>query len=100
MIDQVPRHPSMLYEAFLEGLVLFFIMKKFSRLKLPTMVLSSLFLIFYGGFRFLVEFVRLPDRHIGYLYQDWFTMGQLLSMPMMIFGIILLYFSIKGMKLR
>ena len=98
MVDQIPRHPSMLYEAFLEGLVLFLIMKKISRFKLPRMTLSSTFLIFYGVFRFLVEFIRLPDRHIGYLYQEWFTMGQLLSIPMMIFGIILLYFSIRSTR--
>ena len=97
-IDQIPRHPSMLYEAFLEGLVLFFIMQKFSKFKLPKMALSSIFLILYGTFRFIVEFVRLPDRQIGYLYQEWFTMGQLLSIPMMIFGVILLYFSIRGIK--
>ena len=88
----------MLYEAFLEGLVLFFIMQKFSKFKLPKMALSSIFLILYGTFRFIVEFVRLPDRQIGYLYQEWFTMGQLLSIPMMIFGVILLYFSIRGIK--
>ncbi len=92
-VDQIPRHPSMLYEALLEGLILFLIMRKLSMFKLPEMTLSSAFLILYGTFRFLVEFVRLPDNHIGYLYQDWFTMGQLLSVPMIIFGIILLYFS-------
>ena len=94
-VDEVPRHPSMLYEALLEGLILFIIMQKLSASRLPKMTLSSIFLILYGLFRFVVEFVRLPDNHIGYLYQDWFTMGQLLSIPMIIFGIILLYFSAR-----
>ena len=98
LVDQIPRHPSMLYEAFLEGLILFLVMQKFSRLKLPEMALSSIFLVSYGVFRFFVEFVRLPDRHIGYLYQEWFTMGQLLSIPMIVLGIILLYFSTRGVR--
>ncbi len=81
-----PRHPSMLYEAFLEGVVLFLLLWFFSRKPRPMMAASGLFLLGYGSFRFLVEFVRLPDAHIGYLAFDWFTMGQLLSSPMIIIG--------------
>ena len=79
-------HPSMLYEAVLEGLVLFIILWLFSRRERPVMSVAGLFLAFYGLFRFLVEFVRVPDSHIGYLAQDWLTMGQVLSLPMVIAG--------------
>ena len=81
-----PRHPSMLYEAVLEGLVLFLILWFFSRKPRPTMAVSGLFLFCYGGFRFGVEFVRLPDAHIGYLALDWVTMGHVLSAPMIFLG--------------
>ena len=84
----IARHPSQLYEAFLEGLVLFIILWWFSRIQRPVKAVSGLFLFFYGIFRFLVEFVREPDQHIGYLAFDWLTMGQLLSIPMIVFGII------------
>ncbi|MFP5506417.1 MAG: prolipoprotein diacylglyceryl transferase [Gammaproteobacteria bacterium] len=88
-----PRHPSMLYEAFLEGLVLFVILWLYSRRPRPTMAVSGLFLLGYGMFRFGVEFVRVPDAHLGYLALDWVTMGQILSAPMIVFGIILLALS-------
>lgn len=54
------------------------------------MAVSGLFLLCYGAFRFGVEFVRMPDVHLGYLAFDWVTMGQLLSLPMILFGILLL----------
>lgn len=85
-----PRHPSQLYEAFLEGVVLFIVLHWFSRLSPPRMAVSGLFLLLYGIFRFTVEFVRLPDAHIGYIAFDWLTMGQLLSLPMILFGLFLL----------
>ena len=91
------RFPTQLYEAFLEGLVLFFILWLFSNKKRPLMAISSLFLIFYGVFRFIIEFVRAPDSHIGYLAFDWLTMGQLLSLPMVIVGI---YFLFKSYRLE
>ena len=91
------RFPTQLYEAFLEGLVLFFILWLFSNRKPPLMAISSLFLIFYGVFRFIIEFVRAPDSHIGYLAFDWLTMGQLLSLPMVIIGI---YFLLKSYRLE
>lgn len=84
---RIPRHPSMLYEAFLEGAVLFAVLWIYSRKPRLTGRVSGLFLICYGVFRFLVEFVREPDAHIGYLALDWLTMGQILSIPMVLFGL-------------
>ncbi|MEY3219801.1 MAG: hypothetical protein RIT27_1158 [Pseudomonadota bacterium] len=89
--DNIPHHPSQLYEAFLEGLVLFVILWFFARKQRPTMAISGLFLVGYGCFRFLVEFVRLPDVQIGYLMGDWFTMGHLLTIPMLIAGSLMLW---------
>ena len=79
-------HPSMLYEALLEGLVLFAIVWVFSARPRPAMSVSGLFLLGYGVFRFLIEFVRVPDAHLGYLALDWVTMGQVLSLPMIAMG--------------
>jgi phosphatidylglycerol:prolipoprotein diacylglycerol transferase len=86
-VDAQPRHPSMLYELLLEGLVFFVILWIFSRKPRPTMAVSGLYLILYGVFRFSVEFFREPDAHIGYLAFDWVTMGHLLSLPMIVIGI-------------
>ena len=83
-----PRHPSQLYQAALEGLALFLIVWLYSAKPRPTMAVSGLFLITYGAFRFIVEFFRQPDSHIGFVALDWLTMGQVLSLPMVIFGII------------
>lgn len=83
-------HPSQLYEAALEGLVLFLILWAFSARPRPTMAVSGLFLLGYSVFRFAVEFVRQPDAHIGFLAFDWFTMGQFLSLPMLVAGVVLL----------
>jgi len=82
----IPRHPSQLYEALLEGLVLFIVLWWFSSSPRPRMAISGLFILLYGVFRFLVEFVREPDAHIGYLAADWLTMGQVLSIPMIFAG--------------
>ena len=87
----VSRYPSQLYEAFLEGLVLFIVLWLYSSKPRPIMSTSALFLIFYGLFRFIIEFVRVPDVQLGYLAFDWLTMGQLLSLPMIILGVYLLY---------
>ena len=91
------RFPTQLYEALLEGFVLFCILWLFSNKKPQVMATSSLFLIFYGIFRFIIEFVRAPDSHIGYLAFDWLTMGQLLSIPMIFIGI---YLLIKSYRLE
>lgn len=82
----VPRHPSQLYQAFLEGLVLFVILWWFSSKPRPTMAVSGLFLLGYGTARFIVEFFRAPDPHLGFIAFGWMTMGQLLSLPMIIIG--------------
>ncbi|MEX0731392.1 MAG: prolipoprotein diacylglyceryl transferase [Aquisalimonadaceae bacterium] len=81
-----PRHPSQLYQFLLEGVVLFTAIWLFSSRPRPAMSVSGLFLVLYGLFRFLVEFIRIPDAHIGYLAFGWLTMGQLLSLPMILLG--------------
>lgn len=86
-----PRHPTMLYEAILEGLVLFAVLWWFSLRRPPIRTVSGLFLVLYGTFRILVEFLRVPDEHLGYLALDWLTMGQVLSVPMVLFGAYLLW---------
>ena len=79
-------HPSQLYESILEGFLLFAILWWFSSKPRPYMAVSGLFLLLYGTFRFLIEFVRVPDQHLGYLFAEWVTMGQILSTPMIIAG--------------
>lgn len=91
----IARHPSQLYEAFLEGVLLFIIIWWFSTKRRPTKAISGLFLVAYGIFRFIVEFVRIPDNHIGYIAFNWLTIGQLLSIPMVIFGAFLIIRSYK-----
>jgi phosphatidylglycerol---prolipoprotein diacylglyceryl transferase len=85
--DRLPRHPSMLYEALLEGLVMLAILWWFSSRPRPAGAVCGLFLVLYGLFRSLVELVRVPDAHIGYLAGDWLTLGMLLSAPMWILGL-------------
>ncbi len=85
----VSRYPSQLYEAFLEGLVLFVVLWTVSKKPRAPMTQSALFLILYGVFRFIIEFVRVPDVQLGYLAFGWLTMGQLLSLPMVVLGIYL-----------
>ena len=92
----IARHPSQLYEAFLEGLVLFIILWLFSARPRPVRAISGLFLLGYGSFRFAVEFVRLPDAHIGYLAFDWLTMGQILSIPMILAGLVLIVMAYRS----
>jgi phosphatidylglycerol:prolipoprotein diacylglycerol transferase len=89
IVDGQARHASMLYEAFLEGVVLFLVLWLYSRKPRPVMATSALFLIVYGVGRFLVEFGRVPDQQIGYLAFGWLTMGQVLSAPMILAGVIL-----------
>lgn len=85
-----PLHPNQLYEALLEGVLLFIVLWWFSSRPRPRMAVSGLFLIGYGVFRFAVEFVRMPDVQLGYLAFGWLTMGQLLSVPMIIAGVLLM----------
>lgn len=83
---QLPRHPSMLYEFFLEGVVLFAVLWVYSRKSRAAGAVTGLFGVGYGGARIFVEFFREPDAHIGYLAGDWLTMGMVLSLPMIIVG--------------
>lgn len=92
---QIARHPSQLYQATLEGLVLFLILFWFSFKPKPRMAVSGLFLALYGAFRFGVEFFREPDSHIGFDVMGWMTRGQLLSVPMILLGIILLLLAYR-----
>jgi len=88
-IDQAPRHPSQLYEAFFEGVVLFIILRHCNKKNYSQNnfgFITSLFLILYGIFRFLIEFLREPDAHIGLIFNS-ITMGQLLSVPLVIIGV-------------
>ena len=90
LIDNIKRHPSQLYEAFLEGVILFFILYYFFKknyLKKPGQV-SGLFLIFYSLFRFFVEFYRSPDSHIGFIIVN-LTLGQMISAIFLIIGTLL-----------
>lgn len=86
----LPRHPSQLYEALLEGVLLFVILWTYSRRPRPTMAVSGLFLLCYGLFRFAIEFVREPDVQLGYLAFGWVTMGQILSTPLIVGGAVLM----------
>jgi phosphatidylglycerol:prolipoprotein diacylglycerol transferase len=86
----LPRHPSQLYEAGLEGLALFAVLWIFSSRPRPVGQVSGLFAVWYAVCRFLVEFVRQPDAHIGYLAFGWLTMGQLLCLPLLLAGLWLL----------
>ncbi len=91
-----PRHPSQLYEMALEGIVLFVVVWWFSSRPRPTGMVTGLFLAGYGVARFSVEFVRLPDAHIGYLFGGWLTMGQLLSLPMILAGLGLMAWAARS----
>ena len=91
----LPRHPSQLYQAALEGLALFVILWLFAHKPRPTASVSGLFLICYGLFRILVEFVREPDPQLGYLAFGWLPMGQVLSVPMILFGVGLMVWAYK-----
>jgi len=91
----LPRHPSQLYEMFTEGLVLFIIVWFFSAKSRPRMAVSGIFALGYGCFRFLMEFFRQPDEQLGFIAFDWLTMGQLLSTPLIILGITLLFLAYR-----
>lgn len=86
----LPRHPSQLYELFLEGVVLFTVLWVLKDRVSRSGVLTSFFLLFYGIFRFALEFVREPDVQLGYILGP-FTMGQVLSSSMVVIGAVLLY---------
>jgi len=91
----LPRHPSMLYEFLLEGPLLFIILWLYSSKPRPTLAVSGLFALCYGMFRFLIEFVRMPDAQLGYLALGWVTMGQILSLPLILGGVSMLIFAYR-----
>jgi phosphatidylglycerol:prolipoprotein diacylglycerol transferase len=82
----LPRHPSQLYEFALEGVLLFVLVWWYSSRPRPPLAVSASFVLLYGCFRFIVEFYRQPDAHLGYLAFGWLTMGHILSMPMVLVG--------------
>lgn len=92
---EMPRHPSQLYEAALEGLVLFFILHAVFKKRWRKMEVSGLFLIGYGCSRSIVEFFREPDEHLADGIHQFITMGQILSIPMILLGFYLLWRSQK-----
>ena len=92
--------PSQLYEALLEGLVLFIIIWVFSARQRPPMAVSGMFLVCYGVMRFCIEFVRVPDADFGYLAFGWVTMGQILTAPMILLGATLLFLAYRNGQAR
>ena len=92
---RLARHPSQLYEAALEGLLLFIIVYSFSAKRRPPWSVGGLFLACYGSFRFIVEFFRQPDNHIGFDALGWMTRGQLLSLPMIVMGLVLIILAYR-----
>lgn len=93
-----PRHPNQLYQFFCEGVILFLIVWIFSSKPRPAGAVSGVFVIAYGVYRFFIEFVRQPDADLGFIAFNWLTMGQLLSLPMILVGLYLLYTSSKVNK--
>ena len=87
ILDTFARHPSQLYQATLEGLMMFAVLVWYSRKPRPRYAVSGVFALLYGSFRFLVEFVREPDVQLGYLAFGWVTMGQVLSLPLILLGL-------------
>jgi len=96
IVNGTARHPSQLYEAILEGFLLFVILWFYSAKPRPYLAVSGMFLMFYGLFRFAVEFVRLPDKDPGYLAYGWVTMGQVLSVPMILAGVVLMTMAYRS----
>ena len=95
MLNAEARHPSQLYQMALEGIVLFVVLWLYSSRPRPRYAVSGVFALLYGVFRFAVEFVREPDAQLGYLAFGWVTMGQVLSAPLIVLGLWLLWLSRK-----
>lgn len=89
-VDELPRHPSQLYQFALEGVLLFVLVYVFTMKDRPRMAPTGMALLGYGCFRFIAEFYRQPDEHLDFIALGWVTMGQVLSMPMILFGLALL----------
>lgn len=99
-LDRFARHPSQLYQAALEGLTMFVVLWWFSSRPRPRYAVSGMFALLYGCFRFLVEFVRVPDAEPGYIAFGWLTMGQLLSTPLIVLGLYWLWLSRRSPTLQ
>lgn len=95
MAGDLPRHPNPIYQFIGEGILLFTLIWWFSSKPRPRMAASGLFALAYGVYRFLIEFVREPDADIGFIAWDWLTMGQLLSLPMVIIGAIVMWLAYR-----
>jgi phosphatidylglycerol---prolipoprotein diacylglyceryl transferase len=95
VVNGVGRHATQLYEAALEGVLLFAVLWWFTSSPRPRLAPSGVFLVLYGGSRILVEFWRIPDAHIGYLAGGWVTMGMALSAPLLLAGIALLFLAYR-----
>ncbi len=93
-----PRHPSQLYEAALEGVVILVVMVLLARTKRPDGFMFGLFLTLYGVFRLTVEFFREPDAQLGFIAGDWLTMGMLLSLPLIVAGVWLLARALRSQR--
>lgn len=91
-LDQSPRHPSQLYEMLSEGLVLFVILRLIARNTQKVGIVSGCFCLLYGCMRFMLEFLREPDVQLGFIWHEWLTMGQLLSIPLIVVGVLLIIF--------
>lgn len=94
-VDNVVRHPSMIYQGLLEGVLLFIIIWFYSSKPRPVMAVSGVYLLGTGVFRIVNEFFRQPDAHLGFIAFDWLTMGQLLSVPLVLIGGGLLYLAYR-----
>jgi phosphatidylglycerol:prolipoprotein diacylglycerol transferase len=92
-VDLAPRHPSQLYECLLEGVVLFIVLWLYSSRARPMGAVSGMFALGYGLLRIIAEFFREPDAQIGYIAFGWLTEGQLLSLPLVLLGVILLSYA-------
>ena len=88
-----PRHPNQIYQFIGEGIIFFFLIWWWSSKPRPRMAVSGFFLAFYGVYRFLIEFVREPDAHLGFIAFGWLTMGQLLSFPMIAIGLLFIWYA-------
>lgn len=92
---QEPRHPSQLYQLALEGVALFALLWWFSSRPRPRFAVAALFCMGYGAFRFIVEFFREPDSHLGFVAFDWMSRGQQLSLPMIVIGLLVLVLAYR-----
>ena len=95
MVNGEVRHATQLYEAGLEGLLLFIILWWYTSKPRPLMAPTGLFLVLYSLARITVEFWRVPDQHINYLAGGWLTMGMLLSLPMLLIGLTLMFMAYR-----